>query len=179
MLSSVDLRKLRIVHYPDPVLREQCKPVTEFGATLQDLVTCMFEIMGEGRGVGLAAPQVGLPIRLFVCNTTGDPEGNRAYVNPELAELEGLVEAEEGCLSLPEVTVPMRRAQSATLTACDLAGNKICVSRIDLEARAWQHECDHLNGRLIIDNMPTSAELVNRRILKELKEKYQARKKRR
>jgi peptide deformylase len=173
-VANVEVGKLRIVLYPDPVLRKHCAPVTEFGPALQELTLRMLELMHRDRGVGLAAPQVGLPLRLFVCNPTGKPEDDRAYVNPELRDLVGLVEGEEGCLSLPEVTVPMRRAQSAQLTAWDALGNAVQVAGVDLEARVWQHEYDHLDGRMIIDNMPTSAELANRRLLKELREKYRA-----
>ncbi len=178
MLSDVDLAKLRIVLYPDPVLRERCGPVTEFGPALQALAARMLQLMHAGKGVGLAAPQVGLPLRMFVYNTTGDPADDRVCVNPELTDLEGGVEADEGCLSLPEVTVPMRRAESVTVSARDTEGKEFRISGTDLEARVCQHENDHLNGRLIVDDMPTSAELANRRILKYLKEQYQARNKR-
>ncbi|MFH0980714.1 MAG: peptide deformylase [Planctomycetota bacterium] len=177
MWLSTDFAELRVVCYPDPVLREHCRPVLEFGPPLQALAERMLELMREGKGVGLAAPQVGLPIRLFVCNPTDDPVQDRICVNPQLTDLAGSVEADEGCLSLPEVTVPMRRAQSATLTACDAFGKRFCVAGVDLEARVWQHENDHLEGRLIVDSMPTSAELANRRILKQLGEEYRARKK--
>ena len=176
MLTSVDLDKLHIVHHPEPVLREHCRPVSEFGAPLRVLVARMFELMHEGKGIGLAAPQVGLAIRMFVCNHTGNPEDDRVYVNPELTALEGSAEADEGCLSLPEVTVPMRRAQSVTLIGCDVEGKALRVTGTELEARVWLHETDHLDGRMIIDNMPTSAELSNRRILKQLEADYRARK---
>lgn len=175
MLSSVDLSSLQIVRYPDPVLKERCAAVSEFGPGLAALAARMLELMREGKGVGLAAPQVGLPLRLFVCNTTGNPQDDRIFVNPELGDLEGMVEANEGCLSLPEVTVPMRRAESATVTARDTDGREFRVTGKDLEARVWQHETDHLEGRLIIDRMPTSAELANRRILKQLEQDYRAR----
>ncbi len=178
MLSDVDLAKLRIVFYPDPVLREHCGPVTEFGPSLQALAARMLELMHAGKGVGLAAPQVGLPIRMFVYNTTGTPADDRVCVNPELTDLEGGVEADEGCLSLPEVTVPMRRAESVTVRAHDTEGKEFRISGTELEARVCQHENDHLDGRTIVDNMPTSAELANRRILKHLKERYRARNRR-
>jgi len=179
MLSSVDLDKLCIVCYPDPVLGEHCQAVSEFGPSLEALAARMLDLMRADKGVGLSAPQVGLALRLFVCNHTQNPEDDRVYVNPTLGDLIGSVEADEGCLSLPEVTVPVRRADSVTLTACDTQGKALRATAGDLEARIWQHETDHLDGRLIIDHMPTSAELANRRILKELKEKYQARKKKR
>ena len=175
VLENVNLRRLRIVCYPEPVLREHCQPVTEFGTDLEALTARMLELMYEGHGVGLAAPQVGLALRLFVCNATGQPEDARVCVNPELIDLEGMVEAEEGCLSLPEVSVCRRRAQQLTMTACDVQGREYRVTGVDLDARIWQHENDHLDGRMIIDDMPTSAELANRRILKQLKDDYRRR----
>lgn len=177
MSVAADLDRLRIVCYPDPVLRRHCETVSEFGPDLTALAARMLELMRAGNGIGLAAPQVGLPIRLFVCNPTGNPEDDRICVNPTLSELVGSVEADEGCLSLPEVSVPMRRAESAALTAHNTDGGVYTVSGEGLQARVWQHEHDHLEGRLIIDRMPTSAELANRRILKQLRDAYNARKK--
>ena len=179
MPTSVDLHKLRIVLYPDPVLREPCQPVSRFGAPLRALGARMLELMHAGKGIGLAAPQVGLAVRMFVCNHTGNPEDDRVYIDPELIDLVGSAEADEGCLSLPDVTVPVRRAQSVTLIARDVEGKALRVTGTDLEARVWLHETDHLDGHLIIDHMPTSAELANRRILKQLKADYDARNKNR
>ena len=179
MLSSGDLDKLRVVCYPDPVLREHCQPVSDFGPALEALTARMLELMHAGKGVGLAAPQVGLALRLFVCNHAQDPEDDQVYVNPVLSDLVGGVTADEGCLSLPEVTVPVRRAESVSITACDPQGKELRATAGGLQARVWQHETDHLDGRMIIDSMPTSAELVNRRILKDLKDKYAAQKKKR
>ncbi|MCP4589980.1 MAG: peptide deformylase [bacterium] len=177
MISSIDLDRLQIVCYPDPVLRKLCEPVTEFGPALEALGRRMLQMMHDGKGVGLAAPQVGLPLRMLVCNATGEPPGDRIYVNPQLSDLGESEVADEGCLSLPEVTVPMRRAVSATLTACDPSGKDIRVSGKDLEARIWQHEYDHLDAHLIIDHMPTSAELANRRLVKQLEDDYRSRNK--
>jgi len=89
------------------------------------LTARMLELMHADRGVGLAAPQVGLLACLFVCNPTGKAEDDRVYVNPVLSDLVGSVEGNEGCLSLPEVTVPMRRAQSARITAVDAYGDVV------------------------------------------------------
>lgn len=175
-MSYGDLASLRIILYPDPVLRKQCAQVGEFGPQLAALSARMLELMRAAPGVGLAAPQVGIPIRMFVYNATGNPADDRICVNPELSDLEDPVESEEGCLSLPNVLVPMRRARSAALAACDAQGQPFRLHAVGLEARVWQHENDHLNGRLIIDAMPASAELANRRILKQLKADYAARK---
>lgn len=164
------LAELRILCYPDPVLKKKCTPVTEFGAEIADFAGRMIELMREAEGVGLAAPQVGVPIRLFVCNVTGDPADTRVFVNPSFASLEGAIEADEGCLSLPGVNVIMRRATKAVLNAKDAKGNPLELTAEDLLARVWQHESDHLDGRLIIDNMSPTDEIANRRTLKLLRE---------
>lgn len=173
MAQRLDLEKLRLTHYPDPVLRKVCKPVEVFDDPLRRVADRMLELMRADKGVGLAASQVGLLIRLFVCNPTGEPGDDLVAVNPELFDLVGTAEHEEGCLCLPEVGVLVRRAQSATLRAYDLAGRPFERRGQDLEARIWQHEVDHLNGRLIIDYMSEVSEVANRRALKQLREAYQ------
>ena len=169
-----DLADLRIVYYPDPLLNRRCAPVEEFGPQLQVLVDRMLELMREGNGVGLAGPQVGLPIRLFVCNPTGEPGDNLVCVNPRFSELTGAAEAEEGCLSLPGVSVNMRRASRAVIEAFDASGRPFRRCGENLSARIWQHESDHLEGRLIIDAMSETDEIANRRAIKQLREDYRA-----
>ena len=169
-----DPAKLRVVFYPDPILRSVCQPVEEFGPDLQAVTDRMLELMRESKGVGLAAPQVGLPYRFFVCNPTGKPGDDFVCVNPRFTELLGSVEAEEGCLSLPGVNVHRRRPTQAVMEAFDTAGGAFTQTVDDLLARIWQHEADHLDGRLIIDNMSTTDEIANRRALKQLKEQYDA-----
>ncbi len=164
--------QLGIVFYPDPVLKVQCAPVTDFSPALAEFARRMLELMHAAPGVGLAAPQVGVAIRLFVCNPTGEPEDNMVYVNPVLKDFEGGEAGEEGCLSLPVVAVTMRRAQKAVIQAVDLQGREFAETGEGLIVRIWQHETDHLNGRLIIDNMSTSDEITNRRLLKQLREDY-------
>jgi len=171
-LSNPD--QLRIVFYPDPVLKMKCAPITEFSPALAEFAQRMLDLMHDAPGVGLAAPQVGVPIRLFVCNPTGEPQDDAVYVNPVLKDLEGSEDAEEGCLSLPAVSVTMRRAKKAVMQAVDLEGQVIEQAGEDLLPRIWQHEVDHLDGRLIIDNMSTSDDITNRRLLKQLREDYAA-----
>jgi peptide deformylase len=167
-----NLDKLRIVYYPDPVLKEVCPEVTDFGSELRALTDRMLEVMHTGRGVGLAAPQVGLRLRLFVCNATGEPGDNMVCVNPRFTELTGAAEAEEGCLSLPGINVTMRRAARAVMQAHDADGRPFEAVGEDLLARVWQHESDHLDGHLIIDHMSPTDEIANRRAVKQLKEQY-------
>ena len=112
----------KIVVYPDPRLRKKCIPVRpgEFDESLGALAGRMLELMKANRGVGLAGPQVGVCRRIFVCNPTGEPGDDHVYVNPVLSDLTGSVEGEEGCLSIPEVHVMVRRAKRCRITAQDV-----------------------------------------------------------
>jgi peptide deformylase len=163
---------LKIILWPDPRLKKISKEVVTFDDTLKALTDRMFELMREHRGVGLAAPQVGLNIRLFVMNPTGQPEDDRIYVNPVLSEADGEEEAEEGCLSLPTINVNVWRAKKMRMDAQDLTGQKFQQEATGYHARIWQHEFDHLNGMLLTDRMGPVAKLANRKILRELEEKY-------
>lgn len=173
-----DPKKLRVVEYPAAVLHKKASEVTAFTAELSALAGRMFELMREQKGVGLAAPQVGVGLRLFVCNPTGEPNDDLVCVNPKFLELSGAEEKPEGCLSLPEVTVVMRRATKAVVEAFDLSGKRFAVEGVDLRARVWQHEMDHLDGKLIIDNMSETDAIANRRALKELEGKVRPAKRR-
>jgi len=171
-MEKLETANLSIIRYPDPRLREPCRTIERFDSTLAELAGRMLTLMREGGGVGLAAPQLGLTVRLFVCNATGEPEDDEVYVNPALDGLSGSVEAEEGCLCLPGVVGPITRAQECAIRAVDLQGNPVERSGADLEARIWQHETDHLDGRLIIDRMSPAAKIANRRALKHLEQQF-------
>ena len=163
---------LTIIHYPDPRLRKVSEPVTQFGEPLKALAARMLQLMREARGVGLAAPQVGLNIRLFVMNPSGEPGDDHAYVNPVLTDAEGEEEGEEGCLSLPQINAKVWRSMKLRMTAQDVDGNPIEQVADGYVARIWQHETDHLNGQMIIDRMGPVAKLAARRALKELQQKW-------
>ncbi|CAE7357417.1 fmt [Symbiodinium necroappetens] len=145
--------------------------------------------MFEAPGIGLAAPQVGLPWRMFVCHVGKDPDDEHTedppdystepmvVINPTLSEpSRDLVPYEEGCLSLPEITGDVRRPSEVTLTALDASGEEYSMRASGLLARCWQHEYDHLDGILIIDKMTAGARLKNRRAIKELPDKPAGRK---
>lgn len=170
-MGEINSAKLRIITYPDPRLRKPCQPVTQFDETLAAVARRMIELMRAAKGVGLAAPQVGLLRQLFICNVTGREGDELVCVNPRLTDLAGLVENEEGCLCLPEVTVTVRRNVEAVLHAQNLSGKRFQARGTGLQARCWQHECDHLNGRLIIDYMSEADKIANRRALKRLEAK--------
>jgi peptide deformylase len=166
--------QLKIIAYPDPRLRKVSIEVQKFDESLSALVKRMFELMREARGVGLAAPQVGKNIRLFIANHSGKPEDDRVYVNPVISDAEGEEISQEGCLSLPSINVDVGRPVTAKIRAKDLSGNPIDQAESGYIARIWQHELDHLNGVLIIDRMGPTAKMENRKILKELEDKYEA-----
>ncbi len=164
--------ELKIILYPDPRLKKVSKPIATFDASLKTLTDRMFALMREARGVGLAAPQVGLNIRLFVLNATGNPEDDAVYVNPVLSDGEGEEEAEEGCLSLPELHVQVWRAKTMHIEAQTLTGEPFAQDANGYLARIWQHESDHLDGTLISERMGPVAKLANRKLMRDLEEKY-------
>ncbi len=157
-----------IVVYPDPRLRRVCEPFAHFDGELKTLAERMLRTMRAGNGIGLAGPQIGVLARIFVCNVTGEPQDDQVFVNPELYDLTGAVEGEEGCLSIPDVTVTVRRARRCRMRALDVQGRPVDVEAEDLLARVWQHECDHLDGGLIIDRMNGADRIANKRILADL-----------
>ncbi len=165
---ALDVSRLVIAHYPEPLLREVARPIDTIDDTVRAVAARMLELMHEADGAGLAAPQVGLPWRLFV--TRGNDEHpDRVYVNPRLAGLGGdMAVRPEGCLSLPGIDLDVRRASEATVTAEDLENRTFTLADDDLLARVWQHEHDHLNGILIIDKMTPMDRIANRKLLKEL-----------
>ena len=165
---------LRIVYYPDPILTKVAQPVTDFGPALAALADRMLMLMREGRGVGLAAPQVGLLLRLFVCNVSGEDGDDLVFVNPTLSDLSGASEREEGCLSIPGVNVTMRRSAGASIDAFTCEGKPFRKQGEEIDARVWQHEIDHFDGRLITDNMASTDEITNRRALKQLEADFAA-----
>lgn len=173
--KRIDPARLDLVKYPDPRLRRKSAEVTAFDDWLQQVARRMCEVMYAARGIGLAAPQVGLNIRLFVCNPAGKPgEGEEmVLVNPVLSDLVGAVEGEEGCLSLPGVYGPVLRAQKCRIAARDAAGCPIDRSGEDLLARVWQHETDHLSGILHIDRFGEAARMAVRRQLREMEAAYE------
>jgi peptide deformylase len=165
---------LKIIHFPDPRLKKVSKPVDAIDDTIRALARRMFELMREHRGVGLAAPQVGQNLRLFVMNHTGDPADDRVYINPVLSDAEGEEEDEEGCLSIPNVHVTVARHKQMRMQALDLDGNPVDQAGEGFVTRVWQHEFDHLNGTLLTDRMGPVSKMTHRKVLKELEEKFEA-----
>ncbi|CAN5312150.1 peptide deformylase [soil metagenome] len=155
----------KITEYPESVLAEVGKPVTEFDQALADLCAEMFETMYDAEGVGLAAPQIGLNLRLFVM----DCEGVKLIAaNPEIIATDGEQSGQEGCLSVGKVPAVVVRPRVATLRAQDEKGEWFEREAEGYAARAFMHETDHCNGKLFIDHLPKlRRDMVVKRFKKE------------
>jgi len=147
---------LHLITYPHPTLRYPAKPIARVDAHLKSLVGQMFDIMYEHRGVGLAATQVNLPVRLFVANPSGEKETGPelVFINPVIQRATGAAEAEEGCLSLPGINAVVKRNKSVRVNAYGMDGSEINLEVDGFLARIIQHELDHLDGVLFIDRVP-------------------------
>src|SRR6185295_6071711 len=171
---------LPIVLYPDPILNKKAREVTleELRAgkadnlDLNELVMRMVATMYDAEGIGLAAPQVGVGLRLFVADVS--PERNTPFsvFNPVLKDPNGSIEEEEGCLSIPKVRAKVKRAESLILSGLDPQGQPLNLPVEGLPARVCQHETDHLDGVLFIQRIGTAARFMLRQKLRELEEDY-------
>ena len=156
----------------DPILRQTAKPIANIDSRIASLAEWMGDLMIKSSGIGLAAPQIGLPLRLFVFNLTGKPDDVEVLINPELSNFQGTSEIEEGCLSLPGVRAKVRRPAACTVTALNLDGNQFVLDAVDLAATVIQHEFDHLDGTLFIDRPNAVSRLSCRKGLKQLEKEY-------
>jgi peptide deformylase len=164
---------LPIVKYPDVRLRQKCAPVETFDEGLRKLVADMADTMYAANGAGLAAIQVGVPLRLFIIEpevagrSPADPV--MAFINPEIVEIsEEAQTGDEGCLSFPGVFAQVKRGMRAKVRAFDLDGKVFEIEGDELFGRALQHESDHLIGRLLIDMVgPVKREIIKRKMKKE------------
>jgi peptide deformylase len=141
----------------------------------------MFDLMYQSKGIGLAANQVDLPLRLFVANLQCDPEEGEelVFVNPVVSQPKGNEEQEEGCLSFPDLRVPVRRPESVRLNAYDLEGQEFEGPIDGLLARVVQHELDHLDGVLFIDHLSATAKMAARESIEEFELEFMGRRERR
>ena len=155
---------LEILHHPDPRLREMAQPVENFGADLQALIADMFETMYDAPGVGLAATQVGIPLRVAVMDCGGEGASEpMVMINPEIEFLDAPEVVDEGCLSVPEVADRVKRQPRVRLHAVDRDGKPYELEADGLLAQCIQHETDHLDGKLYIDHLSS---LKRERLLK-------------
>ncbi|OFW01943.1 MAG: peptide deformylase [Acidobacteria bacterium RIFCSPLOWO2_12_FULL_59_11] len=161
-----------VVKYGSEVLLKPAAPVTVFDGDLERLLEEMFESMYAANGVGLAAPQIGIPRRIAVVDVSAgkDPKAKIVLINPEIIATEGQQKEEEGCLSLPGIRELVKRPQHANVRALDRKGREFTMPGEGLLARAFCHETDHLNGRLFLSHLSTlKRDLILRRIRKMTK----------
>jgi peptide deformylase len=147
----VTVRKLHLLG--SPLLRQQAAPVAAVDAEVRDLVADLFETMRAARGVGLAANQVGVARRVAVVDVGEEDPPPLVLINPVITERNGVLVAEEGCLSIPDIFGDVERAESVVLEALDQDGHPYRVQASGFKARAIQHEIDHLDGVLFIDHL--------------------------
>jgi len=167
MIERREAALAHVVKFGDPVLKSKASPVSNFGPKLHAEVERMYAIMRDGLGVGLAATQLGVLRRLLVFHAGPDGEPS-ALINPEVEWLsEETAVAEEGCLSLPRVTMDVERPLFARFSGRDMEGAPIVIEAAGLEARVLQHEIDHLDGVLILDRTSRDQRKEAMRILRE------------
>ncbi len=156
---------MKIVRFPHPALRYPAAAVTLIDNEVRKVIDALRDLMYQHEGLGLAAPQIAMPIQVFVMNPTGDlnqPEQERIYINPVISQREGNEEREEGCLSFPELYQKVRRPAKVRIKAYDASGATIDEVVDDLVAHVVQHETDHLHGKLFIDYFGPIAKLASR-----------------
>ena len=156
---------LKIRTYGDPCLRKKSKAVKDVGPSERFLINAMIETMHSYKGIGLAAPQIGLNEQIFVADV-GD--GPMVFINPQITKKTGADVMEEGCLSIPDVLIKVKRAQSIEVIFTDENNRKMQLKCGGLLAKVIQHETDHLNGKLIIDYSSIPEKLKFKKKLDEM-----------
>jgi len=163
---------VRVITYPDPFLRRSASDVEEVDNNIRQAVEKMLVTMYTNKGVGLAAPQVGLGRRIVVVNASGEKADEKILINPTIVERRGAMEGEEGCLSFPGVAGVVRRSAHIVILAYDIEGKEIELPATDFASRVLQHEIDHLEGMLFVDRMTPESRVLAREALKALEESY-------
>jgi peptide deformylase len=167
-----DVGKCCITRFPAPVLGQKAKPVEKIDDSIRALADRMMDLMVQCKGVGLAGPQAGVGLRIFVASPDGTKKNAKTYINPVITPSGKLEVAEEGCLSLPGIYGKIHRYSKCSIKARDLDGREFSEEAEGLPARIFQHECDHLDGTLVADKLSTVAKIAARKRLKQLRENY-------
>ena len=170
---NIDIDKCRITRYPAEVLAGRAKPIEKIDDNIRQLIKKMTDIMLENKGIGLAGPQAGVPLRIFITSLDGTKKDVKVYINPTVTPNGELGSVEEGCLSVPGVYTKIRRYKKCKVTATDLEGNEFTEEAEGLHARVLQHEYDHIEGMTIADRMSSTARIAHRKQLKKLKQEHE------
>ena len=169
----IDVDKCCMTCFPASVLGGVAEPVGEVTDDIRRLADKMIDIMLERRGVGLAGPQAGVNLRIFVASIDASREKTRVYIDPEIKVSGGLEMSEEGCLSLPGIHAKIKRYKQCSVTATDLDGNRFTEVGEGVLIRAFQHEYDHLEGIMIKDRMGQIQMIGARKQLRQLREDFE------
>lgn len=161
---------MEIIKYPRKVLRKECSPVRQVDDDFYRRAVEMLEVMYEEDGLGLAGPQVDWAEQIVTLDVDGAHEDPRIYLNPRIVESDGVIEMEEGCLSLPGIRVKVPRSERIVLVTYTVTGERMEMELEGLAAVAWQHEIDHLHGMLIIDRIPPARLMTVREQLRHLEQ---------
>jgi peptide deformylase len=168
----IDLDECRLTCYPSPILARRAQAVEIFDDNLREFVARMIDMMIDNKGIGLAAPQAGISLRLFVISLEMSRETAKVYVNPVITPAGDMESMEEGCLSVPGIYTSIKRQKACTVQAQDVQGHSFTEEAEEMYARCLQHEYDHLEGVTLITRMGATAKLVHRRQIKKLKETF-------
>jgi len=166
----IDIDKCQITHYPAEVLKKAAQPVEKIDDNIRRFVEKMTDIMMKNKGIGLAAPQAGVPLRLFIISLDGSREKLKVYINPTVTRDGPLIDFEEGCLSAPGIFTKIQRYKKCKVIATDLNGKEFTEEAEGLYSRALQHEYDHIEGMTIINRMGRAAKITHRKQIKKLKD---------
>ena len=162
---------LDILHYPDPRLRNRAEAVARVDDSIRQLVDDMLETMYDAPGIGLAATQVNVALRVLVIDISEDKSAPLCFINPALDSSEGAVEVEEGCLSVPDIYENVQRAEQITVTALNRDGERFSLNADGLLAVCVQHEIDHLDGKLFVDYLSRlKQQRIRKRAIKQQRE---------
>jgi len=168
--KMIDIEKCRITRYPAKVLAKPARPIEKIDDNIRRLVEKMADIMLKNKGIGLAAPQAGVSLRLFIISLDGTRNKLKVYINPTVTPTGELGSVDEGCLSVPGIYTKIRRYKKCEVTATGLDGNEFTEEAEGLYARALQHEFDHIEGMTIVNRMAQTARIAHRKQLKALQD---------
>lgn len=169
------MAKLPILTFPNPRLRTKAKPVREVDAKVRQLVADMFETMYAAPGIGLAATQVDVPLRVVVIDVSDTNDAPLCLINPEILDLSGVEQMDEGCLSVPGFYESVSRAERVRVRALDRDGKPFEIETDGLLAVCIQHEIDHLDGKLFVDYLSSlKRQRIRRRLEKDLRDQIPA-----
>ncbi len=174
-MADIDVDKCRITHYPAEVLIRRAQSVEKIDDNIRRLVDKMADIMLSNKGIGLAGPQAGVNLQIFIISLDGTREGLRVYINPKVFGHGEFEAVEEGCLSVPAIYAKIRRYKHCTVTATNLEGEEFTEEADGLYARCLQHEYDHLEGMTIADRMSSTEKIAHKRQLKRLAKQQKTR----